>query len=156
MSAVKRAFKRTKDGWVAKHNALNISKNMKLSDTCSPRLLATHMLLHDWSTSGRTGWLKSEIKSLHDRVIKELLNRKINHKKKQCELDEEKPEGIEPEEDEDAEIEEFELSDYDLKIFKEMSEVLAIEELKHPEDKPHMPDMPMHATTKVEEPEEKK
>lgn len=153
-SAVKRAYKKTKDGWVAKHNALNISKNMRLSDTCSPRLLATHMLLHDWSTTGRTGWLESEIKNLHERVIKELLKRNINHKKRGCTLDEDVLEGKEPEEDEDAEIEEFELSDYDLKIFKEMAEVLTIEELK----KEPMPDMPMHpnSTMKVEEPEEKK
>lgn len=131
-AAVKRAYKKTKDGWVAKKNALNISKSMKLSDICSPRLLATHMLLHEWNTSGRKNWKESEIKVLHDRVIKELLKRKIDHKKKkECELDQEKPEGIEPEEDEDAEIEEYELSDYDLKIFNEMAEVLSIpEELK--------------------------
>ena len=131
-AAVKKAYKKTKDGWVAKKNALNISKNMKLSDVCSPRLLATHMLLHDWSTSGRDGWKGFEIKSLHDRVIKELLKRNIDHKKKkECELDQEKPEGIEPEEDEDADIEEYELSDYDLKVFNEMAEILKIpEELK--------------------------
>lgn len=146
-SAVKKAYKKTKDGWAAKHNALNISKNMKLSDTCSPRLLATHMLLHEWHTGGRQGWMKSDVKSLHDRVIKELLKRNINHKSRD-ELDQEIPEGVEPEEDPIENFEEFELSDYDLKIFNEMAEVLKIpeelkkepkKEVKSEEEKPEEP-----------------
>ena len=149
-AAVKKAYKKTKDGWVAKHNALNISKSMKLSDVCSPRLLATHMLLHDWHTSGRQDWLKSEVKVLHDRVIKELLKRNIDHKKRN-ELDEDIPEGMEPEENIEEKFEEFELSDYDLKIFNEMAEVLKIEELKKEPKKEIKPE-----EDKEPEPEEPK
>ena len=98
-----------------------VERKMSVNELCSPKLLATDTILHNWLENDRKGWSRECINKLHDKVKEEMKKRNLRHFDN-FKISESKETLCERENDV-----EFGLSEYDLRILKQLEEASKIE-----------------------------